>query len=293
MLKPARTFFALLLLLPLGLSAQSDSAATAGVVATIRQLFDGMRNADSVAVQTAFHPEARLQTAVVGPDGIVKVQNADLARFARSVGTAPRGILDERLLYTEIRVDGPLATAWTPYTFVLRGQISHCGVNAFQLVNVDNRWQILQITDTRRQTGCDTTTTDDAVADLDSMINRWHRAAATADEEVFFGTMTPQGIYIGTDATEHWTRDTFARWAAEYFQRDAAWDFKPYDRHVFLADDGEHAWWDELLETWMGPCRGSGVAVRDEQGRWKIAHYHLSVTVPNEKINEFRELTRQ
>ncbi|MBS9766494.1 MAG: nuclear transport factor 2 family protein [Flavobacteriaceae bacterium] len=41
------------------------------------------------------------------------------------------------------------------------------------------------------------------------------------------------------------------------------------------------AWFDELLDTWMGICRGSGVLEKTAKG-WKIRHYVLSVTVPNE-----------
>jgi hypothetical protein len=36
----------------------------------------------------------------------------------------------------------------------------------------------------------------------------------------------------------------------------------------------------------MGTCRGSGVLVRRE-GEWKIAHYNLAVTVPNDLIDEY------
>ena len=55
------------------------------------------------------------------------------------------------------------------------------------------------------------------------------------------------------------------------------------------SPDGKMAWWDELLDTWMGVCRGSGVLIQTEQG-WKIKHYNLAVTIPNDKINGFIEL---
>jgi len=45
------------------------------------------------------------------------------------------------------------------------------------------------------------------------------------------------------------------------------------------------AWFDELLDTWMGACRGSGVLRKTSDG-WKIAHYNLALTVPNEKMNQ-------
>jgi len=104
--------------------------------------------------------------------------------------------------------------------------------------------------------------------------------------------MTPDAVYIGTDATERWQREEMRAWAKEYFEGESAWAFKPYDRHIVIAEDGRSAWWDEKLDTWMGICRGSGVLTKTSQG-WKISHYHLSVTVPNEKIEGFIEFSKQ
>lgn len=61
---------------------------------------------------------------------------------------------DERIWDVEIRVDGPLASAWVPYVFYHGTERSHCGVNALQLVQQGNDWRIVQLTDTQRQ-GCD------------------------------------------------------------------------------------------------------------------------------------------
>ncbi len=135
---------------------------------------------------------------------------------------------------------------------------------------------------------------EDPVGVLAKTIDGWHRAAAVADSAAFFGTMLPGAVYIGTDKTERWTREEMAEWAAPIFRRDTAWAFTAYDRHVEVdpAAPGM-AYWDELLHTWMGVCRGSGVARRDAEGRWRIAHYHLSVTLDNDKMDGFLELTRE
>jgi len=42
-------------------------------------------------------------------------------------------------------------------------------------------------------------------------------------------------------------------------------------------------WFDELLDTWMGTCRGSGV-LENNQGIWKIKHYVLSIEIPNADV---------
>ena len=103
--------------------------------------------------------------------------------------------------------------------------------------------------------------------------------------------MTKNAIYIGTDASERWLRDELKTWSAEYFARESAWSFTPKERHIYFSKEGSTAWWEELLDTGMGLCRGSGVAAL-KNGVWKIVHYHLSLTLPNDKLDSFLELIK-
>lgn len=128
-----------------------------------------------------------------------------------------------------------------------------------------------------------------AQSDVDTFINEWHRAATDAKAEKFFGMMASDAVYIGTDATERWSKDEFYSFAKPYFDKGKAWDFKAYDRQIHKSKDGEYVWFSELLNTWMGVCRGSGVLQKDGN-TWKIRQYHLSVTVPNEAITDFISL---
>ncbi len=130
-------------------------------------------------------------------------------------------------------------------------------------------------------------------ATLDSIMNRWHRAAATADEAVFFSTMSSDGIYLGTDASERWLRDSMAVWADPYFQRASAWTFTPRERHWYFSDDGRTAWFEEHLDSWMGVVRGSGVLTKVDAANtlgnnWELRHYNLALVVPNERMEAVR-----
>lgn len=129
-------------------------------------------------------------------------------------------------------------------------------------------------------------------AEINTFIDKWHRAAATANSDVFFGSMAENSIYIGTDAKERWTKTAFITFAKPYFDAGKAWDFKPYDRDLHVSPDGRYVWFSELLTTWMGVCRGSGVLQKTTSG-WAIEQYHLSVTVPNEIIKDFITLVDQ
>jgi len=125
--------------------------------------------------------------------------------------------------------------------------------------------------------------------EIHQFIDQWHQAAAKANAEVFFGSMAENSIYIGTDASERWTKTEFMAFAKPYFDKGSAWDFKPSNRDLHVTSDGKIAWFSELLTTWMGACRGSGV-LRKTKGVWKLEQYHLSVTVPNDIIKDFISL---
>ena len=278
-------------LLPALLAAQLALAQN-GPERTLRLLFDGMRAADTTGMQALFHPAADLHSVSTDATGRASVVRGDLNRWMSGIAGARPGALDEQLHYTAIRREAGLATAWTPYTFVLNGQISHCGTNAFQLVQdgSDGRWRILNIVDTRRNTDCTPADTVSTVQRIDELATRWHAAASEADSASFFGPLTDDAVYIGTDPGEHWTKDEFLAFAAPYFAAGKAWSFTATERHVFFDESQDVAYWEELLDTWMGPCRGTGIVRRAADGNWKIGHYTLSVAVPNDKIQPYLDL---
>jgi hypothetical protein len=128
--------------------------------------------------------------------------------------------------------------------------------------------------------------------DVNRFIDQWHQAATDANSDSFFDAMADTSIYIGTDANERWSKQEFMAFAKPYFDKGKAWDFKPYDRDLHFSADGKYVWFSELLKTWMGVCRGSGI-MHNTKGVWKIQQYHLSVTVPNELIKDFISLVDQ
>jgi hypothetical protein len=126
-----------------------------------------------------------------------------------------------------------------------------------------------------------------ATGTVGAVIDGWHAAAAAADEEKYFSYFTPDAVFLGTDATERWTRDEFRKWAHPYFAKGKAWSFKSVSRWITFSSDRGVAWFDETLDTPnMGPCRGSGVLVRAGE-TWKIAQYNLSIPIPNDLADEF------
>jgi hypothetical protein len=114
---------------------------------------------------------------------------------------------------------------------------------------------------------------------VNTFIDGWHDDAAHA-RMAYFDKMSADGVYIGTDKTELWHRDAFKAWAKPYFAKKSAWAFKATRRNVYTSADGKIVWFDELLDTQMGPCQASGVLRRTASG-FEIEHYQLSMAVPN------------
>jgi hypothetical protein len=120
---------------------------------------------------------------------------------------------------------------------------------------------------------------------INTMLDAWHKAAAEAKLDLYFNFMTEDVIFIGTDANENWNKKDFKAFAKPFFDKGKAWSFTTLERHIYFDKTGKMAWFDELLSTQMKICRGSGVLVKIGED-WKIKHYVLSMTVPNDNVDE-------
>jgi hypothetical protein len=64
-------------------------------------------------------------------------------------------VYDERISFDLVKIDGELASVWTPYKFYAGEKFSHCGVDSYQLVKLNGEWKIQYLIDTRRKQGCE------------------------------------------------------------------------------------------------------------------------------------------
>ncbi len=130
-------------------------SAEDSVKAVVNQLFAAMKGANAAMLKEAFADSAVLQTIRRKQDGTFFVQDEKVSDFVEQIGKAKKDSLDERITFETVKIDGPLAIAWTPYKFYYAGNFSHCGVNSFQLVRINGRWKIQFLIDTRRRQGCE------------------------------------------------------------------------------------------------------------------------------------------
>jgi len=120
---------------------------------------------------------------------------------------------------------------------------------------------------------------------VNAFVDGWHDDAANT-RMAYFDKIAKDGVYIGTDRTELWTRDEFKAWSSKYFEAKSAWTFKATRRNVYASADKSLIWFDELLDTKnMGHAMASGVIRKTKTG-FEIVHYQLSLAVPNGVVDQ-------
>ena len=131
---------------------------------------------------------------------------------------------------------------------------------------------------------------------INKVLDQFHQAAANANAQVYLNSLTDDAIFLGTDASERWTKQQFTAFVLPYFDQGKGWLYVAKDRNINILKQNSVAFFDEVLEnSKYGYCRGSGVLVHTNQG-WKISQYSLSILVPNgianlvtEKIKNYEQ----
>lgn len=121
--------------------------------------------------------------------------------------------------------------------------------------------------------------------EVDQVLDLLNKYAAEAKFESYFDLFASESTFIGTDALEVWNKKEFMEYAEPHFRKGKAWNFTSIKRNITFDSSGKIAWFDELLSTQMKLCRGSGVLEKID-GKWKIKQYVLSMTIPNDNVNE-------
>lgn len=131
-------------------SAQFAAAQEADVREAIHKFFIGLNTTDTLKIQAVCSKDMVLQSVEERPaGGMLSTENIE--KFYKSIGSVPKTVkIEERILSHDVKVDGSLAHAWTPYEFYVNGKMSHSGTNSFTLFNENGQWKIIHIIDTRK-----------------------------------------------------------------------------------------------------------------------------------------------
>jgi Putative lumazine-binding len=134
--------------------SQAQTSAEDSVRTVLAALFTGVKNADAGAIRQAFTDSASLQFVGTGKDGNTSVLTLTIDAFLARVGSLGKDAADERIHIDGVRIDGPLALVWAPYSFYLKGSFNHCGLDTFQLIRTATGWKIQYVMYTGRKDAC-------------------------------------------------------------------------------------------------------------------------------------------
>ena len=126
---------------------------------------------------------------------------------------------------------------------------------------------------------------------IDALIDGLHQDAHEGNFQAYFDRYAPDAVFLGTDKSERWTIDQFKVYAEPAFEDGHGWTYSVKERN--WGGEGNTRWFDEvLLNEKLGHCRGTGV-VELVDGEWKIAHYTLTMLVPNDIAAEVGAQTQR
>jgi len=132
---------------------------------------------------------------------------------------------------------------------------------------------------------------DDQLTEIDALLDGLHQDAHEGNYEAYFDRYSPEAVFLGTDKTERWNLEEFKTYAEPAFEDGHGWTYEVIDRN--WEGDGEIRWFDEiLLNEKLGHCRGTGVVLKIN-GEWKIAHYALTMLIPNSIAAEVGSQTKK
>lgn len=125
---------------------------------------------------------------------------------------------------------------------------------------------------------------DDENEKINALLDGLHQDAHEGNYQNYFSRYSSDAVFLGTDKSERWTIEEFKAYAEPAFSDGHGWTYKVIDRNLEGEDDIR--WFDEILfNKKLGHCRGTGV-IQFIDGEWKIAHYALTMLIPNSVAEE-------
>lgn len=130
---------------------QKDSIAIAEI---IHNIFDGMRESDTSKMAPYMHQNVKMQSLSVDGKGNKVSPLNGASGWLDAVANNKGEMWDEQIENLSIQSDGTVANAWMNYKFYLGENLSHCGINSFQFIKIDENWKIIYIIDSRKKNNC-------------------------------------------------------------------------------------------------------------------------------------------
>ena len=131
-----------------------DAAARAAVLAPVNAIFGALAARDGALIRPHVDTSGKITAVELVPGGEPLSSSPTWEQFIGGLTPGPER-LEEVMVDPLIAIDGDIAMVWGEYVFRVDGQISHCGVDHFDLIRREGAWKIVNLTWTTRQTGCE------------------------------------------------------------------------------------------------------------------------------------------
>jgi hypothetical protein len=110
------------------------------VLAVVQAFFDTMTAHDVDGARKILQPQGRFH-AMRMRDGKPDVRSFSNEEYFADL-KASKQTMRERIWNPEVRISGLIATVWAPYDFWIDGKLSHCGIDAFDLIKTEEGWKL-------------------------------------------------------------------------------------------------------------------------------------------------------
>jgi hypothetical protein len=139
---PMRAIAIVMAMLTCAFSLQAQTSATEkdAVLKAVQVFFDTMAAKDVEGARAILQPQGRFHNMSMrdGKPDVRAFSNEEYFSILQSSKQKMR----ERTWNPDVSIHGLIATFRAPYDFWIDGKLSHCGVDAFDLIKTEDGWKI-------------------------------------------------------------------------------------------------------------------------------------------------------
>lgn len=151
----SKVFVYVLLFMAIQIGYSQQETEEQAIKKVVETFFEGLHKGDSTIMKTTLHKDIKIQTTGTNREGVKMLRTETREQLLTGIANKkPQDKYFEKLLSYDIKIDGNLASVWTPYEFYYNDNFSHCGANSFQMFNNNGKWEIIYLVDMRRRAGC-------------------------------------------------------------------------------------------------------------------------------------------
>jgi hypothetical protein len=137
--------------------SHADDAERAAILAVTEKAFAAVKSQnpdDWRAIQLAQGTTLSFRPHPSGEPGKLEMRMANSEEFVSGMKKTELEYAEYWVGEPTVLIRGPIAVVWGEYEFTIDGKLSHCGVDAIDLVKLEGEWKIANIMWTAEKENC-------------------------------------------------------------------------------------------------------------------------------------------